>query len=129
MNLGLIRTFAEERKITFRKIASLAGMSDGNLHRCIRTNRIQADVLEKIAKFLNVSICVFFDEFTPATQPLINGSNNQYNESGATNNTNTVGDSVLFEKVRILETLNNEREERIKELKERIEELKSMTKQ
>ena len=42
--------------------ASQIGMSEGNLHRCIRINKIQAGDLEKIAKILRVPVTVFFDE-------------------------------------------------------------------
>lgn len=36
-------------------------MSEGNLHRCVRTNKIQAQDLERIATALEVSIDVFFN--------------------------------------------------------------------
>lgn len=62
MNLERIKTLVEERRIPFKTLASLIGMSEGNLHRCVRENKIQAQDLEKIAIELKVSIGEFFDE-------------------------------------------------------------------
>lgn len=39
-----------------RKLAVNAGMSEGNLHRCIRNNKIQAGNLEAISRLLGVDI-------------------------------------------------------------------------
>lgn len=61
MYLELIKTEAERRKIPFKRIAAGIGMSEGNLHRCVRENRIQAQDLENIAKILKVNISIFFD--------------------------------------------------------------------
>lgn len=62
MNLELIKTYAEQRRIPLRTLAISIGMSEGNLHRCVRENKIQASDLEKIAIKLDVAIWVFFDE-------------------------------------------------------------------
>lgn len=62
MNLELIKRFAEERRVPFKTLASTIGMSEGNLHRCVRENKIQAADLEKIAIALKVNVGVFFDE-------------------------------------------------------------------
>lgn len=62
MNLELIKTYAEQRHIPFRTLAISIGMSEGNLHRCVRENKIQASDLEKIAIKLDVAIGTFFDE-------------------------------------------------------------------
>lgn len=61
MNLELIKSEAERKKIPFKRIASGIGMSEGNLHRCVRENRIQAGDLEKVANILKVDISIFFD--------------------------------------------------------------------
>lgn len=49
MNLELIKTYVELRRIPFKTLATSIGMSEGNLHRCVRENKIQASDLEKIA--------------------------------------------------------------------------------
>ena len=71
MNLELIKTLAEERRIAFKSLAALIGMSEGNLHRCVRENKIQAGDLEKLAIQLKVNVGVFFDE--PATGVHVEG--------------------------------------------------------
>lgn len=62
MDLGRIKTCAEKRRIQFKALASSIGMSEGNLHRCVRENKIQAQDLEKIAAELGVPVGIFFDE-------------------------------------------------------------------
>lgn len=62
MNLQLIKTLAERQRVPIKKLADLIGMSEGNLHRCVRENKIQAQELEKIAQELDVNIGVFFGE-------------------------------------------------------------------
>lgn len=64
MNLHLIKKFVEEKNYSggIKGLAEAIGMTEQNLHRCVRTNKIQAQDLEKIAGKLNVSIMEFFDE-------------------------------------------------------------------
>lgn len=64
MNLQSIKFYCERRPGGLRQLAEEAGMSEANLHRCIRNNKIQATDLEKIAHLLKVSIVEFFDEQT-----------------------------------------------------------------
>ncbi len=62
MNLQRIKILAESKHKEFKGLAKAIGMSEGNLHRCVRENKIQAQDLEKIASELNVSILEFFDK-------------------------------------------------------------------
>ena len=62
MNLERIKIYAEQRRIPFKALASTIGMSEGNLHRCVRENKIQANDLEKIAIALRIPVGFFFDE-------------------------------------------------------------------
>lgn len=62
MNLLKIKSLCDKRKGGLRGLASVVGMTEQNLHRCIRENKIQAQDLEKIAKELAVNIGYFFDE-------------------------------------------------------------------
>lgn len=62
MNLQLIKNYCERRPGGLRQLAEEADMSEANLHRCIRNNKIQASDLEKLAILLKVRINVFFDE-------------------------------------------------------------------
>lgn len=65
MNLQLIRDLSAGRVGGIRQLAIDAGMSEANLHRCIRNNKIQAGDLENLAKVLGVEIALFFDETPP----------------------------------------------------------------
>jgi transcriptional regulator with XRE-family HTH domain len=61
MNLERIKSLAERQRIPFKTLAAKIGMSEGNLHRCVRENRIQASDLELIAIELQVDVNEFFD--------------------------------------------------------------------
>ena len=61
MDLQKIKFYCEKREGGLKKLASEIGMSEANLHRCIRINNIQAGDLEKIAIALDVNIDVFYD--------------------------------------------------------------------
>ena len=52
-------------KISIRSLSATIGMSEQNIHKCIRDNRIEAGVLEKIAEVLSVSVSYFFDDIEP----------------------------------------------------------------
>lgn len=45
-----------------KRLSARIGMTESNLHRCIRENKIQAQDLEKIAKELNVGVELFYDD-------------------------------------------------------------------
>ena len=60
MNLLKIKKKSDELNISIRLISAKIGMSEQNLHKCIRDNRIEAGVLEKIAAVLDISVSYFF---------------------------------------------------------------------
>lgn len=63
MNLEIIKKLTENKYPGgLKQLASDIGVSEANLHRCIKNNKIQAGDLEKIAIKLNVDVRVFFDE-------------------------------------------------------------------
>lgn len=55
MNLEIVRKLSENRGGGLKKLAADVGMSEQNLHRCIRNNKIQAADLEKIAFLLKAA--------------------------------------------------------------------------
>lgn len=61
MNLELIKKLSEKYNGGLKKLSADIGMSEQNLHRCIRYNKIQAIDLENIALKLKVDIRIFFD--------------------------------------------------------------------
>jgi predicted PilT family ATPase len=123
MNLQLIKTKVEEQRYPggIKGLAESVGMTEQNLHRCVRENKIQAQDLEKISTQLKVSIIEFFDEKISSIHT--EGDYSPASEKG--NITQTFGDAILQEKVKYLEAIIQEKDERIKELKERIADLKA----
>lgn len=138
-NLQKIKDLAEKQNISIRMLAERVGLKENQIHVMCRNNSTKIDTLEKIAKELGVSVSYFFDEEECTNRPTVlnertvgerakyvEGNNNQLNEAGAHDNTLTASaDAVLTERVKSLEALVAEKNERITELKERIEELKS----
>ena len=118
MNLQMIKNYCENREGGVKQLAKDIGMSEPNLHRCIRLNQIQAGDLERIAQALNVNISVFFNTQTP--NKVSSDSNvaiGSYNSVG--NVTTNAGDTaVLEERVKSLEALLAEKERLIKVLME-----------
>jgi transcriptional regulator with XRE-family HTH domain len=76
MNLLKIRVLAETRAGGIRKLAGDIDMSEANLHRCIKSNNIQASDLEKVANIFQVPVSYFFDE-NKQSEININGNKNQ----------------------------------------------------
>jgi DNA-binding Xre family transcriptional regulator len=60
MNLIRIKSLAEKKNVSIRNLSQQIKMSEQNLHKCIRDNRMEAGELEKIAAYLNVPINYFF---------------------------------------------------------------------
>ncbi len=88
-------------------MAQEIGMSEVNLYRCVRLNRIQAQDLERIARFLNVSIMTFFPDEAASTE--VAAANN-----GKENDPNRGGRYVAFELGRLREKVAH-LEQRIKD--------------
>ena len=62
MNLIKIKKKSDDRGITIRALSAKIGMSEQNLHRCIRDGRIEAGDLKQIALILDVPVSYFFDD-------------------------------------------------------------------
>ncbi len=123
MRLQQIKIEAEKRGMTFKSIAASINMSEGNLHRCVRENRIAAQDLEKIARLLKVSVGIFFDE-SNITAITTTGDYSPASDSGDI--TLNVGDPVLTERIKAMEALIKEKDERLKEKDERISDLRDL---
>lgn len=103
MNLQLIKRYGEHYPGGLRKLAVDAGMSEANLHRCIRNNKIQASDLETISRLLDVSIDVFFST--------------SLKESETQEEAYSADISWLHEKIALLEQRIKDKDELIKILK------------
>lgn len=65
MNLQVIKNLCEQQGRSLKQLAAESGMSEPNLHRCIRMNKIQASDLEQLSKLLGVPVNTFFDSSLP----------------------------------------------------------------
>lgn len=61
-NLLKIKELLKEKKITIKSFSTDIGMTEQGLQKLIRDNSTKIETLELIAKKLNVSVMVFFDE-------------------------------------------------------------------
>lgn len=61
MNFNKIKELCEQQKITMPVLASKIGISEPGLYQIFRNKTLKVDILEKVARVLNVPIWVFFD--------------------------------------------------------------------
>lgn len=114
MDLELIRKLSEKRSGGLKKLAVDIGMTEQNLHRCIRHNKIQASDLEKIAMLLKTDISAFFDECVSAhvATAMATGDHAGASVSGNV----TIGDkseSEMAAQIKLLQQLLDEKERTI----------------
>lgn len=119
MNLQAIKNYCENREGGVKQLAKDIGMSEPNLHRCIRLNQIQAGDLERIAQVLKVNIAVFFDTQTP--NKVSSDSNVAIGSPNSVGNVSVGTDAVLQERIKSLEALLAEKERLIKVYERMVE--------
>ena len=127
MNLEVIRKLSENRGGGMKKLAADVGMSEQNLHRCIRNNKIQAADLEKIALLLKVDIRLFFDEeVSKLSDSSVQSveTNGDFSPASMNGNVSIETDALLAERVKHLEELLAEKERLIKVYERMMEERK-----
>lgn len=106
MNLQLIKEYGVSYPGGLRQLAEDAGMSEANLHRCIRNNKIQAGDLEALSRLLNVEIGIFFSESANAVETQANGLYGDF--------------TWLHEKIELLEQRIKDKDATIAEKEKRI---------
>ena len=122
-NLNLIKALAESKNIPITQLAQAVGVSEQQIHLMVRKNSTKIETLEKIARVLNVSVSVFFDEDTTE----IRQAGRDYVEDGKIehkgteyNGPVTIADEALrAENERLKEELLEARKEIIDLMKER----------
>lgn len=129
MNVNKLNELIQARKITKAKLITEARISRPALDSILSGRDCRVSNLEKIANALRVPVSVFFDE--PDEIGVINlaGKHNQLNQEGAHDNINAADSEVaiLHERLKLLQSLVQEKDARILELKERIEEIKAFS--
>lgn len=117
-----IKSRFDKSGLTQKEFGARIGMPQQNVCRVFNNESIDTKRLVAISRALQFN---FFTLYTPPVQISIDGDHNQLNGKGAHDNVNSGGDAVLMERIKSLEALIAEKNERISELKERIEELKA----
>ena len=115
-----IKNRFDKSGLTQKEFGARIGMPQQNVYRIFNNDSIDSKRLVAVSQALQFN---FFTLYTPPVQISIDGDHNQLNQDGDHGNINT-GESVLAERVKLLEKLLEEKDVRIGELKERIEELK-----
>lgn len=102
-------------------VARRLDVTPQNLDSLLKTKDVKTGLIERLAIVYHKPISFFFDE-----QPLIVHTEGDYSPASDSGDISViVGDAVLAERVKLLQQLIEEKDERIVELKERIEELKA----
>lgn len=68
-NLLVIKQLLKERNITIRDFSKELGITEQGLQKLIRENSTKVETLELIAQKLNVSISIFFDNYSCEEKP------------------------------------------------------------
>ena len=63
-NFHLISSLVEERRMLIKELCEQAGISDQTYRQILIRNSTKTEILERIAKVLQVSVGYFFDEPT-----------------------------------------------------------------
>lgn len=125
MNVKKLSDLIEGRKITKKSVIEGAGISKPTLDKILQGKNFKVSNLEKLARTLKVPVGYFFDDYeTPGVVKV--EATAQYSAAANQGDASVViGDDVMVEKIRALEAIVAEKEERIKELKECMEILKN----
>lgn len=98
------------------------GIPQQNVNRILEKDTIDTGKLVSISEALKFNFFSLYCEEAPKVEVKTEGDYSPASDSGDVSV--VVGDAVLAERVKLLQQLIEEKDERINELKERIEELK-----
>lgn len=139
-NLLIIKELLKQRKKTIRDFASEIGMTEQALQLLIRKNSTKIETLELIAKKLNVSISIFFEDNIEGTEASTSLFTKQVLNDGAKIFAKVIDDAVkeknelidaknqiiyrMDEIIQFLRSENMQKDKTIDELKSLVENLK-----
>ncbi len=116
MNLQRIKLLAEQQNISIRKLSNVIDKTEQGLHSAIRNNTLKAADLDLIAKALNVSISIFFEDDNN-----VNSSNIKDSTVISADNSNIISNghgSSIYSGTSGLETEVKNLEAKLNELKQ-----------
>ena len=100
-NLHIIKELIKRNNLTIREFSNELGMTEQGLQKLIRENSTKVDTLELIAKKLNVSISIFFEECSSSINSTIDSESENLSE------TNRNLSETVKTQARIIEKLAN----------------------
>lgn len=112
----------QELKMSKTEFGRRIGIPQQNVNRILEKDTIDTGKLIKVSEALKFNFFSLYCEETPRVEVRTHGNYSPASDSGDVSV--VVGDTVLAERVEMLQRLIKEKDERIIELKERIEELK-----
>lgn len=124
VNIGLaIEEKLQELKLSKTEFGRRIGIPQQNVNRILEKGTIDTGKLVQISEALKFNFFSLYCGEAPKVEVKTEGDYSPASDSGDVSV--IVGDAVLVERVKSLEALVAEKNERITELKERIEELKA----
>lgn len=117
-----IKSRFDKSGLTQKEFGSRIGMPQQNVSRVFNGESIDTKRLVAVSRALNFN---FFELFTNIDHREVHTEGDYSPASDSGDVSVVVGDAVLAERVRLLEQIIAEKDERISEYKERIAELKS----
>ncbi len=117
-----IKSRFDKSGLTQKEFGSKIGMPQQNVSRVFNGESIDTKRLVAVSRALNFN---FFELYANIEQRQVHTEGDYSPASDSGDVSVMVGDAVLAERVRLLQQLMEEKDERITELKERIEELKA----
>ena len=122
MNISILQKFLEDNKLAKVDIILNSGISKGTLDNLLQGKDVKISTVESVCRVLGISPAVLFtDDAASSSTAVINSAN-----SNAAGRDVSIIHQASSEEAALLRRLCDEKDERIKELKERIEELKQM---
>lgn len=124
VHIGLaIEEKLQELKLSKTEFGRRIGIPQQNVNRILEKDTIDTGKLVQISEALKFNFFTLYCEEAPKVEVKTEGDYSPASDSGDVSV--VVGDAVLAERVKLLQQLIDEKDERIAELKERIEELKA----
>lgn len=123
LNLNKLSKSINESKFSKVELAVKCGIDRKTIENVLAGRDPKISTVISLADILGLKISYLFDEDTSKSEVHTEGDYSPASESGDVSV--VVGDAVLMERIKALEALVAEKDERIAEYKERIAELKS----
>lgn len=117
-----IKSRFDKSGLTQKEFGSRIGMPQQNVSRVFNNESIDTKRLVAVSRALNFN---FFELFTNIEHREVHTEGDYSPASDSGDVSVVIGDAVLAERVRLLEQIIAEKDERIAEYKERVAELKS----